>query len=70
MTAPARKLFPTRYALDPVMIAEKLGGILIEEGRGTEGIKAGLDKLTEVRRNDNAPEIAVQNALVLLGLSA
>jgi indolepyruvate ferredoxin oxidoreductase len=33
------ELFPTRYALDPVMIAEKLGGILIEEGRGTEGIR-------------------------------
>lgn len=30
------ELFPTRFALDPIMIAEKLGGILIEEGRGTE----------------------------------
>ena len=54
------EVFPTRYALDPVMIAEKLGGILIEEGRGTEGIRAGLDKLTAARRNDNAPEIAVR----------
>ncbi|SMO55326.1 indolepyruvate ferredoxin oxidoreductase family protein [Paracoccus laeviglucosivorans] len=54
------ELFPTRYALDPVMIAQKLGGILIEEGRGTEALKAGLDRLTEVRRNDNAPEIAVR----------
>ncbi|TRW95182.1 indolepyruvate ferredoxin oxidoreductase family protein [Paracoccus sp. M683] len=54
------ELFPTRYALDPVMIAQKLGGILIEEGRGTEGIKAGMDRLTEVRRNDNAPEIATR----------
>ncbi|WP_390907942.1 indolepyruvate ferredoxin oxidoreductase family protein [Paracoccus broussonetiae] len=54
------ELFPTRYALDPVMIAQKLGGILIEEGRGTEGIKAGLQRLTEVRRNDNAPEIATR----------
>ncbi|MBO9454965.1 indolepyruvate ferredoxin oxidoreductase family protein [Paracoccus sp. R12_1] len=52
------ELFPTRYALDPVMIAQKIGGILIEEGRGTEHIRAGLDRLTEVRRNDNAPEIA------------
>ncbi|WBU57512.1 indolepyruvate ferredoxin oxidoreductase family protein [Paracoccus sediminicola] len=54
------EIFPTRYALDPVMIAEKLGGILIEEGRGTEGIRAGLDKLTAARRADNAPEIAVR----------
>ncbi|MTH77466.1 indolepyruvate ferredoxin oxidoreductase family protein [Paracoccus aestuariivivens] len=54
------ELFPTRYALDPVMIAQKLGNILIEEGRGTEAIKAGLQRLTEVRRNDNAPEIATR----------
>ncbi len=54
------ELFPTRYALDPVMIAEKIGGILIEEGRGTEGVKAGLAMLEAARRNDNAPEIAVR----------
>ena len=54
------ELFPTRYALDPVMIAQKIGGILIEEGRGTDGIKAGLERIHEVRRNDNAPEIATR----------
>ncbi len=54
------ELFPTRYALDPVMIAEKIGGILIEEGRGTEGVKTGLATLEAARRNDNAPEIAVR----------
>lgn len=54
------ELFPTRFALDPVMIAQKIGNILIEEGRGTEHIKAGLTRLTEVRRNDNAPEIATR----------
>ena len=54
------ELFPTRYALDPVMIAEKIGGILIEEGRGTERLRAGLSRLIEVRRNDNAPEIATR----------
>ncbi|KGJ06394.1 indolepyruvate ferredoxin oxidoreductase [Paracoccus halophilus] len=54
------ELFPTRFALDPVMIAQKLGAILIEEGRGTEAIKAGLQRLTEVRRNDNAPEIVTR----------
>lgn len=54
------ELFPTRFALDPVMIAQKIGAILIEEGRGTEHIKAGIARLNEVRRNDNAPEIATR----------
>ena len=52
------ELFQTKLALDPIMIAEKLGAILIEEGRGTEGIKAGMAALSEARRNDNAEEIA------------
>ncbi|MFB2531075.1 indolepyruvate ferredoxin oxidoreductase family protein [Paracoccus sp. p3-h83] len=54
------ELFPTRYALDPVMIAEKIGGILIEEGRGTDAIRAGLTRLAEARRADNAPEVATR----------
>ena len=54
------ELFPTRYALDPVMIAQKIGAVLIEEGRGTDGIRAGLERLNEVRRNDNAPEISTR----------
>lgn len=54
------ELFPTRYALDPVMIAEKLGAILIEEGRGTDAVRAGLARISEVRRADNAPEIATR----------
>ncbi|TNF23374.1 MAG: indolepyruvate ferredoxin oxidoreductase family protein [Rhodobacteraceae bacterium] len=52
------ELFPTRGALDPIWIAEKLGNILIEEGRGTDGIRAGLDALQEARAGDNAREIA------------
>ncbi|GAA6201614.1 indolepyruvate ferredoxin oxidoreductase family protein [Aquicoccus sp. SU-CL01552] len=52
------ELFPTRGALDPIMIAEKLGGILIEEGRETDGIRAGMQALDDARRNDNAEEIA------------
>jgi len=54
------ELFPTRGALDPVWIAEKLGGILIEEGRDTDRIKAGLATLAEARRNDNVEEIAAR----------
>jgi len=52
------ELFPTRYALDPVMIAEKLGAIFIEEGRETEAMRAGLIRLAEARRADNATDIA------------
>ncbi|WP_127108663.1 indolepyruvate ferredoxin oxidoreductase family protein [Pararhodobacter zhoushanensis] len=54
------ELFPTRYALDPVMIAEKLGEILIEEGRDTDAIKTGLTRLGEARRADNARDIAAR----------
>lgn len=54
------ELFPTRGALDPIMIAEKLGGILIEEGRETDGIRAGMQALDDARRADNAEEIATR----------
>ena len=54
------ELFPTRFALDPNMIAEKLGQILIEEGRGTERVKSGLQALDEARKSDNAEEIAAR----------
>ncbi len=54
------ELFPTRFALDPIDIAEKLGNILIEEGRDNERIKAGLAQLKEARRADNAEEIAAR----------
>ncbi|PHQ99976.1 MAG: indolepyruvate ferredoxin oxidoreductase [Marinosulfonomonas sp.] len=56
----AEELFPTRMALDPIMIAEKIGGILIEEGRGTDRIKAGLELLDEARTADNAEELAAR----------
>ncbi|MCC6306267.1 MAG: indolepyruvate ferredoxin oxidoreductase family protein [Rhodobacteraceae bacterium] len=52
------ELFPTRYALDPVLIAERIGAILTEEGRGSEALAAALARLAEARRADNAPEIA------------
>ncbi|RBI84952.1 indolepyruvate ferredoxin oxidoreductase family protein [Rhodosalinus halophilus] len=53
-------LFPTHYALDPVDIAAKLGRILIEEGRETDGIRKGLETLEEARRADNAQDIAAR----------
>ena len=54
------ELFPTRGALDPILIAQTLGDILVEEGRDTDGIRAGLQALDEARRNDNAQEIAAR----------
>ncbi|MCC6006835.1 MAG: indolepyruvate ferredoxin oxidoreductase family protein, partial [Rhodobacteraceae bacterium] len=53
-------LFPTHYALDPVEIAQKLGTILIEEGRETDAIHAGLATIEEARRADNAQELAAR----------
>ncbi|MCK0166522.1 indolepyruvate ferredoxin oxidoreductase family protein [Jannaschia sp. S6380] len=52
------RLFPQAYALDPTDIAEKLGRVLKEEGRGTDRMEAGLARITEAKRADNAPDIA------------
>lgn len=54
------EVFPTRADLSPIWIAEKLGGILVEEGCGSSGVTAGLATLAEVRKADNAPEIAAR----------
>ena len=59
-TMHSEELFPTRFALDPAMIAEKIGDILIEEGRGTERIRAGLATVRAARAADNAPDIAAR----------
>ena len=52
------ELFPTRFALDPALIAEKIGGLLLEEGRDSESVRAGLRRIEEARGADNAPDIA------------
>jgi indolepyruvate ferredoxin oxidoreductase len=54
------ELFPTRGALDPVMIAEKLGAILIDEGRGTDRVKAAMQDIEKTRKSDNAADIATR----------
>ncbi|AKS46227.1 indolepyruvate ferredoxin oxidoreductase [Octadecabacter temperatus] len=54
------EFFPTRFALDPIFIAEKIGEVLIEEGCGSEKIEGGLAKLAEAKRADNAEEIAAR----------
>ena len=54
------ELFSARWALDPVDIAEKLGNVLCEEGRGTDGIRAGLADLADAKRADNSEELAAR----------
>ncbi|MCV2880853.1 indolepyruvate ferredoxin oxidoreductase family protein [Actibacterium sp. XHP0104] len=53
-------LFPTRFALNPVMIARKLGDILIQEGRGTEAVKAAMQRLEAAEKAENAEEVAAR----------
>ncbi|MFO8127031.1 indolepyruvate ferredoxin oxidoreductase family protein [Yoonia sp.] len=52
------EVFQTKADLNPIVVAEKLGGILEEEGCGSGGVTAGLAALAEARRADNAPELA------------
>ncbi len=54
------EVFQTKADINPIVVAEKLGGILIEEGCGSEGITAGLAELAAARRADNAPQIAAR----------
>src|SRR6056297_1256424 len=53
-------LFPQHYSLDPTDIAAKPGRILTEEGRGTDRIAAGMARVDEARRANNAPELATR----------
>ena len=54
------ELFPTRYALDPIWIAEKLGQVLVEEGCGSAAVTNGMAALAEARQADNQPELAAR----------
>ena len=53
-------LFPSKGALDPNLIAEMLGGILVEEGCSNELIESGLAEIAKARRADNASDIAAR----------
>jgi len=53
-------LFPAHFALDPADIALKLGGILIEEGRDTDRIRAGIGRVQEAKRAGNTPDLATR----------
>ncbi|MEM1073842.1 MAG: indolepyruvate ferredoxin oxidoreductase family protein [Pseudomonadota bacterium] len=52
--------FSAKWALDPVEIALKLGSVLIDEGRNTDSIVAGIATLEDALRSDNAEEIAAR----------
>ncbi len=53
-------LFTTKADLNPVMIAEKIGDILVEEGCDSERLRAGIATQAEARRADNAPDLAAR----------
>ncbi|SEM84041.1 indolepyruvate ferredoxin oxidoreductase [Pseudorhodobacter antarcticus] len=56
----AEVLFPVPMSLDPVMIAAKLGAIFIDEGRGTDQLRAALQRIDDVTKSDNATDIAAR----------
>ena len=58
--AEGKVLFPTQYAIEPIMIAQNLGKILCDEGKVTDKISSALKVLDEASKSDNAPELATR----------
>ena len=56
--AVGRVLFPDSYALDPMVIAEKIGKILVAGGCGSEQLNGALRKIEEAKHANNAPTLA------------
>ncbi len=56
-TCQGGEFFSAKWMLDPVEIALKIGRVLIDEGRSTDGIKAGMASLNAALQLDNAEEI-------------
>ena len=54
------EVFQTKADINPIVVAEKLGTILTEEGCASSGVTAGLAALAEAKRADNAPQIAAR----------
>ncbi len=42
------ELFPSHFILDPVLIARRIGRILMREGRTSEGIQAAVERLERI----------------------
>ena len=54
------EVFPTFADIGPMLIAEKLGEILVEEGCDSQAILDGYTAVMQAKRADNAPEIAAR----------
>jgi len=59
-SANKEEIFPTRADLNPILIAEKLGNVFVEEGCASSKVTSGLEALIEAKKADNAPEIAAR----------
>jgi len=56
--AAGQVLFHDSYALDPMMIAAKIGDILVAEGCGSERLTGALKRIDDAKRADNASTLA------------
>ncbi len=54
------EVFPTFADFGPMLVAEKLGEIFVEEGCDSEKVIAGYSAVMEAKRSDNAPQIAAR----------
>ena len=54
------EVFPTKSDIGPLLVAERLGEIFVEEGCASASVTAGLAQIVESRRADNAPELAAR----------
>ena len=61
------EIFPTKADLNPIWIAEKIGGILVEEGHAGTSVIDGLAALAAARKADNAPELAARTPFFCSG---
>ncbi|MFT5866396.1 MAG: indolepyruvate ferredoxin oxidoreductase, partial [Gammaproteobacteria bacterium] len=61
------EIFPTKADLNPIWIAEKIGGILVEEGCAGGRVTDGLAALAASRKADNAPELAARTPFFCSG---
>ncbi len=56
------EVFTVKGALDPVTIADKLGGLLADEGIASEALTKGRTQISEALRANNAEEITSRQA--------
>ncbi|MEL6642210.1 MAG: indolepyruvate ferredoxin oxidoreductase family protein, partial [Pseudomonadota bacterium] len=54
------EIFPTYADFGPMLVAEKIGEIFVEEGCDSDKVIAGYAAVMEAKRADNAPQIAAR----------